>query len=285
MLDVFKAILLGIIEGITEWLPISSTGHIILANEFLKLNVSEAFMEMFEVVIQLGAILAVVVLFWNKLWPFSTRQSSGIMPLVGNVRIKKNSLNLWIRVIISCLPAAIIGLLFDDEINALFFNWKTVAIMLIVYGIAFIVIEIINKNKEPKIHTIGGLDYKTAVFIGLFQVLSMIPGTSRSGATILGAMILGLSRTAAAEFSFYLAVPVMFGASGLKFVKYILEVGFNFTGTEFIILAAGMIMSFIVSILVIKFLLNFIRKNSFKAFGYYRIALGIIVLLYFAFKY
>lgn len=280
MLDVFKAIILGIIEGITEWLPISSTGHLILANEFLKMNMTDAFMEMFEVVIQLGAILAVVVLFWNKLWPLTLRNSCSVRRLVGKVGVKKKSITLWIKVIIACLPAAVIGLLFDDEINALFFNPTTVAIMLIVYGVAFILIEYFNKNKDYKIHTISSLPYSTAFFIGLFQVLSMIPGTSRSGSTILGAMLLGLSRTAAAEFSFYLAVPVMFGASALKLLKY----GFSFTGTEFIVLAAGMIMSFVVSIIIIKFLLDFVRKKSFSVFGYYRIALGILVLLYFAFK-
>ncbi len=278
MIDIFKAILLGIIEGITEWLPISSTGHLILADKFIKLGVSDAFMEMFEVVVQLGAIMAVVVLFWNKLWPFTVRQSSSVIKLAGKVGLKKNSFNLWLKILVACLPAAVIGLLFDDYINAIFFNWQVVSVMLIVYGIAFIVIETINKNKEPKIHTIGSLSYKTAVFIGVFQMLSMIPGTSRSGATILGAIILGLSRTAAAEFSFYLAVPVMFGASLLKLLKF----GFNFTGTEFIILAAGMITAFIVSVIVIKFLLSFIRRNSFKSFGYYRIALGVVVLLYFA---
>ena len=278
MFDVFKAILLGIIEGITEWLPISSTGHLILADEFIKLGVSEAFMEMFEVVVQLGAIMAVVVLFWNKLWPLTLRQSSSVKKLVGKIGIKKNSLDLWLKIIVSCLPAAVIGLLFDDYINAIFFRWEVVTATLIIYGIAFIVIENINKSKEPKINSIAALDYKTAVLIGVFQMLSMIPGTSRSGATILGAIILGLSRTAAAEFSFFLAVPVMFGASALKLLKF----GFDFTGTEFIILIAGMITAFIVSVIVIKFLLSFIRRNSFKTFGYYRIILGIAVLLYFA---
>lgn len=277
MIDVIKAIILGVIEGITEWLPVSSTGHLILANEFLKMNVSAEFMEMFEVVIQLGAIIAVVAIFWNKLWPFSTRNSVSVQPLIGKVGIKRRSLDLWIKVIIACLPAAVIGILFDDQIDALFFNPTTVAITLIVYGIAFIVIERINKNKEFKVHTVKGISYKTAVFIGLFQVLSMIPGTSRSGATIIGAMLLGLSRTAAAEFSFFLAVPVMFGASLLKLVKF----GFAFTGAEFIILAAGMIISFVVSIIIIKFLLEYIRKKSFSVFGYYRILLGVIVLLYF----
>ena len=277
MIDVIKAIILGVIEGVTEWLPVSSTGHLILANEFLKMNVSAEFMEMFEVVIQLGAIIAVVAIFWNKLWPFSTRNSVSVQPLIGKVGIKRRSLDLWIKVIIACLPAAVIGILFDDQIDALFFNPTTVAITLIVYGIAFIVIEHLHKNKEFKVHTVKGISYKTAAFIGLFQVLSMIPGTSRSGATIIGAMLLGLSRTAAAEFSFFLAVPVMFGASLLKLVKF----GFAFTGAEFIILAAGMIISFVVSIIIIKSLLEYIRKKSFSVFGYYRILLGVIVLLYF----
>lgn len=277
MLEIFKAIILGVIEGITEWLPISSTGHIILFNSIWPLNVSEAFMEMFEVVIQLGAILAVVVLFWNKLWPFTLSNRAGVKTVIGKVGIKKKSFNLWVKVIIACLPAAVIGLLFDDIINELFFNATTIAITLIVYGIAFIIIEIVNKNKQQTTKTLAELDYKTAFFIGIFQVLAMIPGTSRSGATILGAIILGLSRTAAAEFSFYLAVPVMLGASFLKLVKF----GFAFTGIEFIILSAGMIVAFIVSMIVIKFLLDFVRKNSFKPFGYYRIILGIAVLIYF----
>lgn len=277
MLEIFKAIILGVIEGITEWLPISSTGHIILFNSIWPLNVSEAFMEMFEVVIQLGAILAVVVLFWNKLWPFTLSNRAGVKTVIGKVGIKKKSFNLWVKVIIACLPAAVIGLLFDDIINELFFNATTIAITLIVYGIAFIIIEIVNKNKKQETKTLAELDYKTAFFIGIFQVLAMIPGTSRSGATILGAIILGLSRTAAAEFSFYLAVPVMLGASFLKLVKF----GFAFTGIEFIILSAGMIVAFIVSMIVIKFLLDFVRKNSFKPFGYYRIILGIAVLIYF----
>ncbi len=279
MIDILKAILLGIIEGITEWLPISSTGHLILANEFINLGVSEEFMEMFEVVIQLGAILAVVVLFWKKLWPFTAKSDVDLALRVGKIGLKKDSFHLWLTVILACLPAAVIGLPLEDTIDELFFNSTTVAIALIVYGIAFIVIEKINKNKEPKVNDLSSLTYKTAIFIGLFQALSMIPGTSRSGSTILGAIILGLSRTAAAEFSFFLAVPVMFGASALKLLKF----GFDFTSGEFLILIAGMLTAFIVSIIVIKFLLSFIRRNSFSSFGYYRIILGIIVLLYFAF--
>jgi len=279
MIDVFKAILLGIIEGITEWLPISSTGHLILADEFIKLGVSESFLEMFNVVIQLGAIFAVILLFWNKLWPFTTRKdSAGIINVHNICGIKKQSVSIWLKVIVACIPTVIIALPFEDKIDELFFNYKTISIMLIVYGIAFIVIEAINKNKTPKIATMQMLSYKTAFLIGCFQALAVIPGTSRSGATILGAMLIGISRTAAAEFSFYLAVPTMFGASLLK----VLDFGFQYTGIEIVILAAGMITSFVVSLLAIKFLLGFVKKNSFAAFGYYRIALGIAVLLYFA---
>ena len=272
MFDIIKSVILGIIEGITEWLPISSTGHLILADEFLKLGTSDEFKEMFEVVIQLGAILAVVVIFWNKLWPFTTKE---------NGYIKKKSISLWSKVIVACLPAAVIGILLDDWINEKFFNYKTVAATLIIYGVLFLVVEAINKNREPKTTCLKGLSYKTALLIGAFQVLSLIPGTSRSGATILGAMLIGVSRTVSAEFSFYLAVPVMFGASLLKIVKYIAEVGFNIGGLETVILAVGMITAFIVSIIVIKFLMGYIKKKDFTFFGWYRIALGLIVLLYF----
>ncbi len=289
MFDVFKAIILGIIEGITEWLPISSTGHLILAQEleFLKLQgVRSNFNDMFDVVIQLGAIMAVVVLFWNKLWPFTLRDSSSVQKIVGKVGIKKNSFNLWLKIAVACIPCVVLGLpleefFFDpisEDPSKRFLLAVIVSIALIVYGIAFIIIENINKHKEPKITNLMSLDYKTALFIGLFQALAMIPGTSRSGATILGAIILGLSRSAASEFSFFLAVPVMFGASALKLLKF----GFDFTGTEFIVLVAGMLTAFIVSVIVIKFLLSFIRRNSFKSFGYYRIVLGIVVLIYFA---
>lgn len=279
MINLFKAILLGIIEGITEWLPISSTGHLILAEEFIKPDVSEAFFEMFNVVIQLGAIFAVILLFWNKLWPFTTRKdSAGVINVHNIFGIKKQSISIWLKVIIACLPSIVIGLPFEDKIDELFFNYKTVSIMLIVYGISFIIVEAFNKNKTSKIATMQMLSYKTAFFIGCFQALAIIPGTSRSGATILGAMLIGISRTAAAEFSFYLAVPTMFGASILKILKF----GFHFTGTEIVILVAGMITAFVVSLLAIKFLLSFVKKHSFAAFGYYRIVLGIAVLLYFA---
>ena len=278
MIDVIKAIVLGIIEGITEWLPISSTGHLILADEFIKLGVSEEFKEMFDVVIQLGAIFAVILLFWNKLWPFTTRkESSGVMPIGRLCGIKRNSAGIWVKVIIACIPSILIGLPFEDKIDELFFNPTVVSIALIVYGIAFILIEHFNKNKTYAVNSMHALSYKTAFFIGCFQVLAMIPGTSRSGSTILGAMLIGASRTVAAEFSFYLAVPTMFGASLLKLLKF----GFHFSSIEMVVLAAGMVTAFVVSVIAIKFLLGFIKKKSFAAFGYYRIALGVLVLLYF----
>lgn len=263
-----KVLLLGVVEGVTEWLPISSTGHMILIDELVHLNVSDAFMEMFLVVIQLGAILAVVVLYWNKLWPFTT-PSKGF--------VKKQTWSLWFKVLVAVLPAAVIGLPFDDKIDELFYNYQTVAVTLVVYGILFILIENRNNGQRPHVRSFRQLTYPMALFIGAFQVLALIPGTSRSGATILGAMLLGLSRNVAAEFSFFLGIPVMFGASLLKIVKF----GFDFTGTEIAILLVGMTVAFVVSILSIKFLMNYIKKNDFKAFGYYRIALGVIVLAYF----
>lgn len=268
-IEIVKAIILGIIEGITEWLPISSTGHMILADEFVQLNMSEAFKEMFFVVIQLGAIMAVVLLYFNKLNPFSSRKS---------VRQKRETWILWFKVAVATIPAAIIGLLFDDIIDELFYNYKTVSIMLIVYGILFIIIENRNKHRRSLINNFSELTYKTALAIGLFQVLALIPGTSRSGATIIGAMLVGTSRGVAAEFTFFLAIPVMFGASLLKLNKF----GLVFTGAEIIILLVGTIISFLVSIVAIKFLLRYIKRNDFKVFGYYRIVLGIIVILYFA---
>ncbi|MBQ0084303.1 MAG: undecaprenyl-diphosphate phosphatase [Clostridiales bacterium] len=282
MIEVFKSIFLGIVEGITEWLPISSTGHIILVDEFLNLGVSEQFKNLYDVVIQLGAIMAVVVLFWNKLWPFTSRSdSSSVYKIVGKVGIKRPSLTLWLKVAVACIPAAVIGFFIDDWADEHLYNSNVVAGALIVYGIAFIIIEALHKNKEQPIASMHNLSYKTAFFIGLFQILAFIPGTSRSGATILGAMILGVSRTVSAEFSFYLAVPIMFGASFLKTLKYILEYGFSFSAIEFVILFAGMISAFLVSIIAIKFFLGYIRKKDFTAFGYYRIALGLLVILYF----
>lgn len=268
-IEILKAIILGIIEGITEWLPISSTGHMILADEFIQLNTSDAFKEMFFVVVQLGAIMAVVVLFWNKLFPFSLKDKK--------LEIKKDIFDLWFKVIVAALPAAVIGLLFDDMLNAIFYNYQTVALMLIIYGILFIIVENRNKNRVPKVETLEALTYKTALMIGLFQVLALIPGTSRSGATIIGAILIGTSRFVASEFTFFLAIPVMVGASLLKLLKF----GLAFTASELTILLVGMFVAFIVSVLAIKFLMGYIKKHDFKAFGYYRIVLGIIVLAYF----
>lgn len=268
MFEILKALLLGIVEGITEWLPISSTGHMILVEEFVHMNVSADFMEMFRVVIQLGAILAVVVLYFQKLWPFCSPR---------NGWIKKDTWMLWFKVLVAVLPAAVIGIPFDDQIDAIFYNYQTVAVTLILYGVLFIVVENYNKKRRPRVKTFADLSWSMALFIGVFQVLALIPGTSRSGATILGAMLLGTSRYIAAEFSFFLAIPVMFGASLLKLVKF----GFSFTSMELTILAVGMISAFVVSILAIKFLMGYIKKNDFKSFGYYRIVLGVLVLAYF----
>lgn len=263
-----KVVLLGIVEGITEWLPISSTGHMILVNEIFPLKADADFMNVFEVVIQLGAILAVVVLYFKKLWPFCSPQ---------NGWVKKDTWMLWFKVLVAVLPAAIIGLPFDDQIDAVFYNYQTVAVTLILYGVLFIVVENYNKKRRPRVNSFAELSWSMALFIGVFQVLALIPGTSRSGATILGAMLLGTSRYIAAEFSFFLAIPVMFGASLLKLVKF----GFSFTSMELAILATGMISAFVVSILAIKFLMGYIKKNDFKSFGYYRIVLGVLVLAYF----
>lgn len=270
IIEILKAIALGVVEGITEWLPISSTGHMILVDEFLHLNVTPQFKEMFLVVIQLGAILAVVVLYWHKLWPFGI-ENKRIVP-------KKDIWQMWFKVLVSCVPAAVVGVLFDDKLNALFYNWQTVAIMLILFGIFFLVVETWNKGKTAKIHSIGELTYTSALIIGAFQLIAAVfPGTSRSGATILGAILIGVSRTVAAEYTFFLAVPVMFGASALKLVKF----GSHFTSAEAILLAVGMIVAFVVSILTIKFLMGYIKKHDFKAFGWYRIVLGAAVILYF----
>lgn len=274
LIEILKVIFLGVVEGITEWLPISSTGHMILVDEFIKINASAAFKEMFFVVIQLGAIMAVIVLYWKKLFPVEkVKLDSGKTRLALN----QDTMSLWYKVIVAVLPAAIIGLPFDDHIDALFYNYQTVALMLIVYGIAFIVIENRNKGKEPKIHSLAEITYKAAIIIGIFQVLSLIPGTSRSGATIVGAILIGVSRTVAAEFTFFLAIPVMLGASLLKLLKF----GLVFTGTELAILSIGTITAFLVSIVAIKFLVGYIKKHDFKVFGYYRIGLGILVIGYF----
>lgn len=267
-IELFKAIILGIVEGITEWLPISSTGHMILVEEFIKFNASEEFMEMFRVVIQLGAIMAVVLLYFHKLNPFAPSKT---------IKQKKDTMDIWFKVIVGVLPAGILGVLFDDWFDANFYNYQTVAVMLIVYGILFIIIENRNKGKSNKINNFKDLSYMTALSIGLFQVLSLIPGTSRSGATILGAIILGTSRGIAAEYSFFLSIPIMFGASALKLVKF----GLSFTGMELAVLLTGMFVAFIVSIIAIRFLIKYIKNNDFKAFGWYRIILGIMVLGYF----
>lgn len=268
VIELLKAVFLGIVQGITEWLPISSTGHMILANEIISLSVSDAFMEMFEVVIQLGSILAVVVLFFHKLNPFSPKKSAPQ---------KRETFSLWGKVLIGVIPAGIIGLLFDNQINDIFYNSLTIAITLIIYGVLFILVENRNKGRAPRVGSVREITWQLALAIGCAQVLALIPGTSRSGATIIGAMLLGLSRTAAAEFSFFLAVPVMLGASALKLLKF----GFNFTGMELAVLFSGCVTAFLVSLLAIRFLMSFIQKHDFKPFGYYRIALGIIILIVF----
>lgn len=274
MLEILKVIFYGIIEGITEWLPISSTGHLILVEEILPLQQSEAFMNMFRVVIQLGAIMAVVVIYFWKLWPFKKNEKTG------KISIDKPTFDLWLKILVACVPAAIIGILFDDMIDDYFMNWQTVSIMLILFGIAFLVIENKTGDNPDRVSRLNQITYKDAIIVGLFQVLAAVfPGTSRSGATILGGIMIGLSRTVATEFTFFLAVPVMFGASLLKIVGF----GLDFTSNEILVLAVGTIVSFLVSIVAIKFLLAYIKKNDFKAFGYYRIALGLVVILFFAF--
>ena len=269
LIEIFKAMILGIIEGITEWLPISSTGHMILLDEFLQLGMSDSFKEMFFVVIQLGAIMAVVVLYWKKIFPFSFKE---------NQVIKKDIITMWIKIVIACMPAAIIGILFDDKINLLFYNFQSVAIALIAFGILFIVVENYNKGKRSIANNINQLTYKMAIVIGLFQLVAAIfPGTSRSGATILGALLIGVSRDVGAEFTFFLAIPVMFGASLLKLIKF----GIVFTSFELTVLLVGMVVAFIVSLLTIKFLVGYIKKHDFKIFGSYRIGLGCILLIYY----
>lgn len=280
MLEIIKTIIIGIVEGITEWLPVSSTGHIILTDEFIKLGMGDDFMEMFEVVIQLGAILAVLVIYWKKLWPFTLNKNLGYSYIKkGSGYIKKDIMDMWFKVVVACIPAAIL-VPFNDKIDEIFYNYITVASTLIIYGVLFIVIERYNKKRNAKINSMSDMTYKTAILIGVFQMLAVIPGTSRSGATILCAILLGVSRVTAAEFSFYLAIPVMFGASLVKLLKF----GFDFTGTELTILAVGMLTAFLVSIAAIKFLIGYIKKRDFTAFGYYRIILGIAVFLYFFLK-
>ena len=275
LIEILKVIVLGIVEGITEWLPVSSTGHLILVDEFLKLKASDDFKEMFDVVIQLGAILAVIVIYFKKLWPIDRKEDTK------KLGWNKDKLILWGKILIACVPAAIIGILFDDVIDSIFYNPYVVSITLIIYGIAFIVIEMLHKGKDFKINDLSELSIRTALIIGVFQVLALIPGTSRSGATIVGAMLIGTNRTVAAEFTFYLAIPVMLGASLLKVLKFFMDGGVM-GATEIIYLLVGMVVAFVVSIVVIKFLMAFIKKHDFKVFGIYRIILGIAVLVYFA---
>ncbi len=287
-----KVALLGIVEGITEWLPISSTGHLILVDEFVKLNQSEEFMKMFNVVIQLGAILAVVVLYWSKLWPFHTKKNApkrswfanqadhgfmkGVQTFCNNY-CYMDKIVLWLKIVLACIPAMVVGIPFDDWMEKHFHNATVVALALIVYGVIFIVIENYNKRRTPRIVTLSDLSFKDAFLIGVFQVLSLIPGTSRSGSTIIGGILIGASRELAAEFTFFLAIPVMFGASLIKLLKF----GLAFTSVELAVLIVGMVVAFGVSILAIKFLMGYIKKHDFKVFGWYRIVLGLLVLLYF----
>ena len=269
MIEVLKAILFGVVEGITEWLPISSTGHMILLDEFVKLNVSKEFLDLFLVVIQLGAILAVVVIYWNKLIPLSTKHG---------LHISRRKCKMWVKIIVASIPAGVVGILWDDVFTKYFYNYQTVAIMLILVGVVFIIIERSNKNKKAKIDSIDDISYGQAFLIGVFQMIAAIfPGTSRSGSTIVGSLMLGISRTAAAEFTFFLAVPAMFGGSAIKILKY--SGGFN--SAEVALLAIGMIVAFVLSIIAIKFLMSYIKKHDFKVFGWYRIILGIAVIGYF----
>ena len=272
-LEILKVIFLGIVEGITEWLPISSTGHMLLVDEFLKMNMSAEFKEMFFVVIQLGAILAVVVLYWDRMFPFQFKDKT--KPV-----IEKDIFSLWFKVVAACIPGAVVTLLFDDYIEAHLHTPTVIALALIFYGIAFILIENWNKTRTPKVGTLADITYQTAFMIGLFQVLSIIPGTSRSGATIIGGLLIGVSRVAVAEFTFYLDVLVMFGLSLIKVIKF----GLSFTGAELITLGIGTVVAFVVSVIVIRFLMSYIKKHDFKVFGWYRIALGVLVLLVFAIR-
>ncbi len=294
MLEVLKAIIYGIVEGITEWLPISSTGHLLLVEQFLPfekvevmkeidgvsqsvVTISEEFFNVFDVVIQLGAILAVVVLFWHKLWPFRMPDREGGERGVLSF-VRWNTMTLWFKILVSCVPAAVIGILFDEWFEKWFYNPVCIALALIIFGVAFLVIETWNRGRKPVIRKLSQITYKTALIIGIFQVIAAIfPGTSRSGATIIGALLIGVSRTVAAEYTFFLAVPVMFGASLLKVVKF----GFGFTSMELLLLAVGSVVSFVVSLFCLRFLMNYVKRHNFKIFGWYRIVLGIVVLLYF----
>lgn len=275
-IEILEAVLFGIVEGVTEWLPVSSTGHMILLNEFVHMNVSEDFWDMFLVVIQLGAILAVVLLFWKQLWPFRFAKKDRKKGIV-----KTETMNMWFKIIVACVPAAVVGLLFDDFLEKYLYTPTVVAIMLILFGIGFIIIENGNRSKAARVRSLSQLSYKDAIIIGMFQLIAAVfPGTSRSGATILGGLMIGVSRTVAAEFTFFLAIPVMLGASLLKIGKFFLK-GYALAGGEAVILLVAMAVAFIVSVLVIRFLMGYIKKHDFKVFGWYRIALGAVVLLYF----
>lgn len=273
LIELLKVVFLGLVEGITEWLPVSSTGHMLLVDEFLQLEASEAFKEMFFVVIQLGAILAVVVLFWKQLWPFGKGPQGG-------VKLKMDTVSLWCKVVVACIPGAAAALLLDDYIDAHLSTPTVIAGALILYGVGFLVVERWNQGRKPRVRRVEDISYADAIGIGLFQVLSIIPGTSRSGACIIGALILGVARPAAASFTFHLAVPVMFGLSFLKLLKF----GLDFTGAELVILLVGMAVAFAVSLAVIRFLMNYIKKHGFQLFGWYRIALGVIIIIYFLLK-
>ena len=277
MMELLKAVLFGIVEGVTEWLPISSTGHMILLNEVVSLNVSDEFYSMFQVVIQLGAILAVVLLFWKQIWPFGRKNNEEPLAKRGaGAWIKTDIFKLWFRILVSCVPAAVVGILFDDLLEEMFYNYRTVAVMLILFGVAFLVVENRNQGKNAQVTSLKDITYRLAFWIGMFQLIAAIfPGTSRSGATIVGALLLGVSRTVAAEYTFFLAIPVMFGASLLKLVKF----GLAFSAGEIAILLTGMVVAFVVSLLVIRFLMGYIKKHDFKVFGWYRIVLGALVLL------
>ena len=282
MIEFLKAVLFGIVEGITEWLPVSSTGHMILLDEFVKLDVSPEFWEMFLVVIQLGAILAVVILFWNQIWPFGKKNNRHPVAKEGFLSwCKKDIWLMWFKIVVACLPAAVVGLLFDEYFESLFYNGVCVAIALIVFGVGFLLIENKNKHRRARIRSLSEITFNTALIIGFFQLIAAIfPGTSRSGATILGALLIGVSRTVAAEFTFFLAIPVMLGASLLKVLKFDAVI----TGNEIMILVTGMVTVFVVSVIVIRFLMGYIKKHDFKVFGWYRIVLGAVVLLYFGLK-
>ena len=282
MIEFLKAVLFGIVEGITEWLPVSSTGHMILLDEFVKLDVSPEFWEMFLVVIQLGAILAVVILFWNQIWPFGKKNNRHPVAKEGFLSwCKKDIWLMWFKIVVACLPAAVVGLLFDEYFESLFYNGVCVAIALIVFGVGFLLIENKNKHRRARIRSLSEITFNTALIIGFFQLIAAIfPGTSRSGATILGALLIGVSRTVAAEFTFFLAIPVMLGASLLKVLKFDAVI----TGNEIMILITGMVTAFVVSVIVIRFLMGYIKKHDFKVFGWYRIVLGAVVLLYFGLK-